>query len=323
MKAIQVQRFGGPEEMRLEEVADPTPGAGEVLIEIKAAGVNPVDTYIRSGIYAHLPELPYIPGGDGAGVVTALGDGVGNVAVGARVYLAGAVGGKLAGTHAEQALRPAAEAFALPDNVSFAQGAAIGVPYATAYWALFPRGRAKPGETVFIHGASGAVGTAAIQLARAHGMTVIGSAGTDRGRELVLAQGAHHVLDHSQEGYMDALRELTGDGPELILEMLANVNLEADLGAAARFGRIVIIGNRGSIEINPRQAMMRELDVLGVALWNATDRELDSIHAALIAGLANGTLAPVIGQEMALAEATQAHVKVLEPGAYGKIILIP
>lgn len=324
MKAIQVHEFGAPEVMHLGQVADPAPAPGTAVVRVEAAGVNPVDTYIRSGVYAFLPPLPYTPGGDAAGVVEALGEGVEGLAVGQRVYLAGCVSGRLTDAYAERAARPASELFPLPDNVSFAEGAAIGVPYATAYRALFHRGRARPGETLFIHGASGAVGTAAIQLARAHGLRVIGTAGSDRGRTLVAEQGADHVLDHGAGDYLDALRELTaGNGPDLVLEMLANVNLAADLSAVARHGRIVVIGNRGSIEINPREAMTRDADVLGMALWNCPDAELASIHAALVAGLRSGVLKPVIGRELPLADAPQAHAAVLEPGAYGKIVLVP
>lgn len=324
MKAVRVREWGAAEVMRLEEVADPTAGPGEAVVRVAAAGVNPVDTYIRSGTYTKLPPLPYVPGSDAGGVVESVGDGVSEVAVGQRVYIAGTVGGRMTGCYAELVCGPAREFFPLPDRVSFAAGAAIGVPYATAYRGLMHRGRARPGETVFVHGASGAVGTAAIQIARAHGLTVIGSAGSDRGRELALREGAHHVLDHTQAGYMDALPELTGGrGPELILEMLANVNLARDMTAVARFGRIVVIGNRGTIEVNPRETMTREADVRGMALWNASDAELASIHAALGAGLANGTLKPVIGRELPLADAARAHVAVLEPGAHGKIVLVP
>ncbi|MDH3715658.1 MAG: NADPH:quinone reductase [Gammaproteobacteria bacterium] len=324
MKAIQIHEFGPPEVMHLEDLPDVTASTGEAVVRIDAVGVNPVDTYIRSGVYAFLPQLPYVPGGDAAGVVEAVGEGADGLTVGQRVYLAGCVGGRLTDAYAERVVRPVHELFPLPDNVSFAEGAAIGVPYATAYRGLIHRGRCQPGETLFIHGASGAVGTASIQLARAQGLTVIGSAGTEKGQALVREQGAHHVLDHSREGYLDELRELTGgNGPDLILEMLANVNLANDLAVVARYGRIVVIGNRGNTEINPRDAMTRDADVLGLALWNCSDAELASIHAGLGAGLLNGTLKPVIGREMPLAEAAQAHAAVLEPGAYGKIILVP
>ncbi len=324
MKAIRVHEWGGPEVMGLEEVAEPAPGPGEAVVKIEAAGVNPVDTYIRSGVYANLPPLPHVPGGDAGGTVETVGEGVEGLAAGQRVYVSCGAVGSASGCYAEKIALAAGGVFPLPDGVSFAQGAAVGVPCATAHRGLFGRGRAQSGETVFVHGASGAVGIAAVQLARAHGMTVIGSAGSERGRALVLEQGAGHVLDHTDEGYIEGLRELTGGaGPDLILEMLANVNLAKDLSAVARFGRIVVIGNRGTIEINPREAMMRDADVLGLSLWNCGAAEMASIHAALVAGLGDGTLAPVIGREMPLAEAPQAHVAVLEPGAYGKIVLVP
>jgi NADPH2:quinone reductase len=161
-------------------------------------------------------------------------------------------------------------------------------------------------------------------MARAGGLTVIGTAGTEKGRKLVLEQGAHHVVDHRKEGYAEEIMTLTnGRGVDAILEMLANVNLAKDLTLLALRGRVVVIGNRGSIEINPRAAMQRDLSILGLTLMNATKEELVSIHAALIAGLESGTLNPVVGREMPLAEGPLAHRAVMEPGAYGKIILIP
>lgn len=324
MRAIQVHEFGEPDVMRLDTVADPTPGPGEVLVKIEAAGVNPVDTYMRSGVYPVLPELPFIPGGDAAGVVEAVGEGVDRFAGGERVYIATIAAGRGTGCYAEKIALPASAVFALPANATFGQGAALGVPYATAYRGLFQRGDARPGETVFIHGASGAVGIAAIQLARARGLTVIGSAGSDRGRDLVTAQGVEHVLDHRRDDYIDTLRELTrGAGPDLILEMLANVNLAKDLSVVATNGRVVVIGNRGTIEINPRETMTREADIRGLSLWRCPADEMASIHAALAAGLENGTLKPIVGQELALSDAPRAHVAVLEPGAYGKIVLVP
>ncbi len=320
MHAIRVHTFGAPEVMRLEEVADPTPGPGEVVVRVKAAGVNPVDTYIRSGAYVIKPKLPYTPGLDAAGVVEAAGQGVTRVKKEERVYVAGT----LSGAYAEFALCAASRVHPLPERVTFAQGAGINVPYSTAHRALFGRARAVPGETVLIHGASGGVGVAAVQIARASGLTVIGTGGTDRGRGLVTEQGAHHVLDHRAAGYLDHLLELTnGRGADIILEMLANVNLATDLGALARGGRVVVIGSRGTIEIDPRMAMSRDASILGMSLMNATEPGLASIHAALVAGLENGTLRPIVGKEMPLADAPRAHQAVLEPGAYGKIVLLP
>ncbi|MGK0168420.1 MAG: NADPH2:quinone reductase [Gammaproteobacteria bacterium] len=320
MKAIRVSAFGDASEMVLEEIASPTPGVGEVLVRVRAVGVNPVETYIRAGAYALLPDLPFTPGGDAAGVVEGLGTGVNGLSVGQRVYVAAPVS---AGSYAELMVADTASVHPLPDHVSFAQGAAVGVPYATAYRALHQKAQALPGESVFIHGASGAVGVASLQLARAHGMRVIGSAGTDRGRALVAEHGADLVLDHTSSGYLDALLEFTnGEGPNVILEMLANVNLNQDLGVVARFGRVIVIGNRGPTEIDARLTMGKDSTIRGMALWNASEDERASIHAALGAGLANGSLQPVVGKELRLADAAKAHVEVLEPGAYGKIVLL-
>ena len=324
MKAIRAHAFGGPDVLQLDEVDDPTPGPGEVVIDVKAAGVNPADTYMRGGAYAVVPKLPYIPGGDAAGVISAIGDGVTAFKVGDRVFVGVALGFSMQGCYAEKILRKVDDVRALPDQVTFARGAALGVPYATAHYGLFARGGSKAGETVFIHGASGAVGTAAIQLAKRAGMTVIGSGGSDRGLELILEQGADHAVDHSQGGYLDEVGSLTGSkGPEIILEMLANVNLAADLDLVAKYGRIIVIGNRGEITINPRMTMMKELDVRGLALFNGSPAQMESIMADLLSGLADASLCPVVGREMPLADAAKAHEVVLEPGAYGKIVLVP
>jgi NADPH2:quinone reductase len=318
MKAIRVHKFGGPEVLQLDDVPDPKAGPGQVLVRIKASGVNPVETYIRSGSYTSLPALPYTPGGDAGGVVEALGDGVTRLRRGDRVWVARAAG------HAELAACDATMVQALPANLSFGQGAAVGVPYATAYRGLHDKGHARPGETLLVHGASGGVGIAAVQLGVAHGMTVVGTGGTDRGRKLVAEHGAHHVLDHTASDYPARLMEITdGRGADVILEMLANVNLQKDLDLVARFGRIVIIGNRGTVEINPRSTMSKDATITGLALWNAPAAELKAIMAAITAGLANGTLQPVVGREFPLAEAAAAHRAVLEPGAYGKIVLVP
>ncbi|MGH9325836.1 MAG: NADPH:quinone reductase [Terriglobia bacterium] len=320
MKAIRIHQFGGPEAMQLEELPDLRPGPGEVVVRVKAVGVNPVDTYIRSGAYALKPDLPYTPGADAAGVVETVGEGVKSVAAGARVY----VGGTLSGAYAQQALCRETQVHRLPENIAFAQGAAVNVPYATAYRALFHRASAVAGETLLVHGASGGVGIASVQLARAAGLKVIGTAGTERGVKLVKEQGAHHVLNHRNANYLDELSALTsGRGVDVILEMLANVNLGKDLTVLARYGRAVVIGSRGTVEINPRDIMSRDANVLGMTLFNATEAELSSIHSALVAGLESGVLRPIVGRELPLADAAQAHRAVLEPGAYGKIVLVP
>src|ERR1017187_1057726 len=324
MKAIRVHQFGGPEVMKLEDQPDPKPGSGQVLVRLHAAGVNPVDSYVRAGTYTISATLPFTPGSDGAGVIEAVGAGVKQWKRGDRVYIFGTVDGIRAGAYAQLAVCDTLQVHSLSDKATFAQGAAIGVPYSTACRALFQKAKAMAGETVFIHGASGGVGIAAVQLAVARGLRVIGTAGTERGRALVKQQGAEHVLDHHTPDYLTKLTQLTnGRGPEVIIEMLANVNLVKDLSVLAPHGRIVIIGNRGSIEFNPRAAMQRDATILGMMMPNASEIDLASIHAALVAGLANGSLKPVINQELPLKDAPRAHELIMQPGAYGKIVLIP
>jgi NADPH2:quinone reductase len=320
MKAIRVHEFGGPEVLRVEEVSTPEPGPGQVLVRVHAVGVNPVETYIRAGTYARLPDLPYTPGNDGAGVVEQVGPDVKELKSGDRVYTAGS----LSGTYAEFALCKTEQVHRLPANVSFAQGAAMGTPYATAYRGLFQRANAKPGETVLVHGASGGVGTAAVQLARARGLRVFGTAGSDEGCKLAREQGAHEVFDHRAPDHFEQIMKATGErGVDVIVELLANVNLGKDLTILAKAGRVVVIGSRGRVEIDPRDTMQRDADIRGMVLPNTPPAELASIHAALVAGLENATLRPVIGKEFPLGEAAEAHRAVMESGALGKIVLIP
>ena len=320
MKAIRVSEYGGPSVLKLEEIPVPQPGQGQVLVRNHAVGVNPVDTYLRSNTDNRGPKLPYTPGGDAAGVVEAVGAGVGSVKPGDRVY----VGGSVSGAYAEMSLCNEAQVHTLPGQVSFAQGAAMNVPYATAFHALIHRAHGEAGESVLVHGASGGVGIAAVQLARARGMKVIGTAGTERGRRLVSEQGAHHVLDHTAPGYLDEIAKLTGGlGVNVVLEMLANANLQKDLEIIAMGGRIAVIGNRGNTEINARSAMNKNAAILGVALFNTTPAQLVGLHAALVEGLANGSLRPVIAIELPLAQASRSHEAVMESGHHGKIVLVP
>ena len=320
MKAIQVPELGDPELMKLKDVPDPRPGAGQVVVKVEAVGVNPVDTYIRAGIYAISPKLPYTPGIDAAGTVESVGEGVSKVKAGERVYTAGA----LNGTYAEKALCAESQIFPLPDAASFSQGAALGVPYGTAYRGLFHRAAAQPGETILIHGASGGVGIAAIQMAKAAGMTVIGTGGSESSAELIRDQGADHVVDHHDPAHFEEILELTrGNGVNVILEMLANANLGNDLPVLAKGGRVVLIGSRGPVEIDARDLMARDADIRGMTLMNLTNDERESIHAGIRAGLHNGTLSPVIDREYPLVEACRAHHEVLETSTHGKIVLLP
>jgi NADPH:quinone reductase len=320
MKAILVHEFGGPEVLKLEEVPTPKPVAGQVLVGIHAVGVNPYDTYMRAGTYAVKPPLPYTPGSDAAGVIEAVGDGVKKVKPGDRVYTAKT----LTGAYAEYALALEEQVHPLPQKISFGQGAGVWVPYGTAYHALHHSAEARASEMVLVHGASGGVGSAAVQMAHAMGLTVFGTAGTQKGLDLAKREGAHQVFDHSKAGYQDEILKASGGrGVDIVLEMLANVNLAHDLKLLAPRGRVIVIGNRGEVTINARELMGRRASIRAFMLWGITPAEETEIHAGLVVGLENGTLRPIVAKEMPLAEAARAHVEILQPGAAGKIVLVP
>jgi NADPH:quinone reductase len=320
MKAIVVHEFGAPEVMKLEEFPTPKAGAGQAVVRIHAAGVNPFDTYMRNGTYAIKPALPYIPGGEGAGIVDSVGEGVTKFKAGDRVYL----GHPITGTYAEYTLALESQLHRLPDRTSFNHGAGLYVACGTAYHALYHHADAHASETLLVHGASGGVGIAAVQMGHAMGMTVIGTAGSDKGLELVRREGAHFAFNHRDAGYTDAILKATnGRGVDVVLEMLANVNLAADLKLLARFGRVIVIGSRGDISITPRDLMSRTSSVRGFVLWGISEADEADVHAGIFAGLENGTVRPVVGKELPLGEAVRAHKQVLEPGAHGKIILVP
>jgi NADPH2:quinone reductase len=319
MKAIQVHEFGGPEVLKLEEIPTPQPAAGQILVRVHAAGVNPYDTYMRNGTYAIKPPLPYTPGSDGAGTVEAVGSGIATLKPGDRVYIAKTV----TGAYAEYAIALESQVHRLPERVSFTQGAGVWVPYGTAYHALYHSAQAHASETVLIHGASGGVGIAGVQIARASGLTVFGTASSQKGLELATREGAHQVFNHSKPSYLEEIMKATGGrGVDIVLEMLANVNLANDMKLLATNGRVIVIGNRGEITVNPRDLMSRRASVRGFTLWALTPAEESDVHAGLIAGLENGTLRPVVGKELPLAEAARAHVEILQPGAAGKIVLV-
>jgi NADPH2:quinone reductase len=337
MRAVRVHRFGGPEVLVVEEVPEPTPRPGEILVRVRAAGVNPVDTYIRAGGYADLPGLPFTPGGDAGGVVVAAGTstpgGAGDAAdssaggepawspePGDRVYTSGS----LTGTYAELALCRAEDVHPLPEELTFAQGAAIGTPAVTAFRALFQRGRAQAGETALVHGGSGAVGLAAVQLAAAADLNVLATAGSAEGRALVLEHGAAHAFDHHDPGHLDAVCELTGGrGLDLVVELLANANLGRDLPVLAPRGRVVVVGSRGRVEVDPRDLMNREAAILAMRLPNARPEELAAARAGVQAALESGSLRPVVGRVLALADAAEAHRLIIEGPALGKLVLVP
>ena len=229
----------------------------------------------------------------------------------------------LTGAYAEYALALEEQLHPLPGKIDFKQGAGIWVPYGTAYHALYHAAKAHASETVLVHGASGGVGIAAVQIARAMGLKVLGTAGTPKGLELAKREGAHQVFDHRKSGYQEEILQATGNrGVDIILEMLANVNLSHDTRLLANNGRVVVIGSRGEVTINPRELMGRRASIRAFTLWGITPEEEADIHAGLFAGLDNDTLRPIVGKELPLAEAARAHKEILEGGSAGKIVLV-
>uniref|UniRef100_A0A8C8ZVS6 Quinone oxidoreductase n=1 Tax=Prolemur simus TaxID=1328070 RepID=A0A8C8ZVS6_PROSS len=321
MRAVRVFQFGGPEVLKLQsDVAIPSPKDFEVLIKVHACGVNPVETYIRSGTYSRKPVLPYTPGSDVAGVIEAVGDNVSAFKKGDRVFTTATI----SGGYAEYALAADHTVYKLPEKLDFKQGAAIGIPYFSAYRALIHSARAKAGETVLVHGASGGVGIAVCQIARAYGLKVLGTASTEEGQKIVLQNGAHEVFNHREVNYIDKIKKSVGEkGIDVIIEMLANVNLDKDLSLVSRGGRIIIVGSRGTVEINPRDILVKECSVMGVTFFSSTKEEFRQFAAALQAGMEIGWLKPVIGPQYPLEKVAQAHENIIHgSGAAGKMILL-
>lgn len=322
MKGIICEAFGDatPSVMQLKsDLVIPQPSDSQVLVRIYSSGVNPVDTYIRSGNYAALPSLPYTPGKDGAGIVEDVGANVVGFKKGDRVFSTLVASGSLA----EYGVVESNRVFPLPKEMSYDEGAALGIPYFTAYRALFHRGQAKAGDLVLVHGASGAVGLAAVQLAANNGMIVVGTAGTEEGMRLIKENGAKFAFNHRDSSYLeDIQRSVGGQKINLILEMLANVNLDNDLKLLDVHGKVMVIGCRGSIEINPRLTMGMESSIMGVMLFRASEEEWKEMNGGIQKGMKDGWVRPLIQQTYTLSEAHQAHKDVIfNSGSKGKLVV--
>jgi NADPH2:quinone reductase len=319
MKAIQVSQFGSPDVLTLVELPDPTPAAGQVMIRVHAAGVSPLDTYVREQSHgAPTPNLPYIPGFEAAGEIAEIGEGVTAFKVGDRVYT-----NTFLGAYSELIVHDASSVYQLPDSVSFAQGTMLSNSYPTAYYALFNLAHAKAGDRVFVHGASGAVGTAAVQLAKAAGMTVVGTAGSDRGLDLVRQEGAHYALNHREPNYLQQALELTeGKGFDIILEMNASKKLADDVALVGTFGRIIVIGGTdAAVTFDPTPILWKGASIIGLYIGLTTPEESAQIHGALFTQFQNNALRPIVGQEFALADVAKAHEAVHQVSSAGKIVL--
>lgn len=321
MKAIRVHNFGGSEQLKCEnDVPRPRPENNQVLVKVKAVGVNPLDSYVRTGGFGPQP-FPYIPGMDFAGVVEQVGAKVSAVKRGDRVY--GSTTDVMNNAYAEYVAVKENFVHPLPDELTYSQGAAIPVPYFTAYRALVHLAGAQPGETVLVHGASGGVGVAAVQLARWLGLQVVGTAGTPAGLELVKNVGAQHVFNHREDGYIDKVKKVIGvGGADIVLENVANKNLKKDIDMVGAGGRIVLVGGIGDITINPLELLLREVAIFGVIFFRMSEQQLFQSRCAIQAGIKAGWIRPHIWQELPLEKASEAQDLLAGgSGARGKIIL--
>jgi NADPH2:quinone reductase len=325
MRAIQISQFGNPDVLEVVDIPMPEPGPNQVRIRVWAAGVNPVDTYVRSGAYGDRP-MPASLGFDAAGEIDAVGHGVDSAVIGTRVYTCTA----LPGAYAEFAIVDIDRTYPLPDNISFDQGAAIGIPYATAYAALHQHASTGATSTVFVHGGSGGVGIPTIELAKVAGARVAASCGTDGGEEILRAHGADIIVRHDKDGYLETLSSLVADpgpagqtGIDTIVEMAAHINLGNDLTLLNNRGTVVVVGSRGPVQMNARDVMRRDARIQGMLLFNLTSDERQEIHAKLYPLLLDGTLSPRVAARYTLEQVGDAHVHVLQSGIGGKIVLNP
>ncbi|KAL6731599.1 hypothetical protein Aduo_002445 [Ancylostoma duodenale] len=318
MRAAIVEHFGGPETINIvSDLPKPIIETGkQILVRVAAAGVNPVDTYIREGQYAVLPTLPYTPGRDGAGIVEEVGEDVSHVKAGDRVYFLA----NHTGSAAEYCLTD--KVFPLPFDVTFQEGACLGIPYMTAHRALFLFGHLKKGQRVLIHGASGGVGLAAVQMAASFGAVVVGTAGTKEGIELVKKNGARDVFNHRIHGYSAEMKKIYLDGFDLILEMAAHLNLAIDLNLLSRNGKVAVVGSRGEVTVNPRALMTKENSVYGVTLANSTEEDFATASSFIQNFLGSSHFRPVIHRIYPLCEIAAAHGDIMAGnGTKGKLIV--
>lgn len=323
MKAVQIVEYGGPEVLKVRDIEEPSPNKNEVKIKMYAIGLNPSESYTITGNYAYnIPDLPYTPGYDGSGLVEEVGENVTDFKIGDRVFVSAFDAKRNTGTYAEKLVVDAKNVYPLPDNVSLNEGAALGIPAFTAYRALIQKAHIKAGETVLIHGASGAVGSIAVQIAKSVGAVVIGTSSTEKGRATILELGADYAIPHVTPGNMDDIKGLTNKkGPDVIIEFLADVNLETDSLIIADYGRIVIVGSRGTIEFSPRNLMTNDATITGMAFIFQEPDDMNEMYHGVTALIRSGSLKPLIGKKFALEDIQEAHKHLMESSGDGRTLI--
>ena len=323
MKAIVFRETGGPEVLALAEVPRPEARPGMVLMKIHAIGVNFADTLFRQGTYAVAPKPPDTPGLEAAGVIEAVGDGVTDLQIGARVA---AFASK---AYAEYCLAPAAQVLPLPDGVSFADGAAFLIQGLTAYHLLHTADTTGPGRTVLVHSAAGGVGLLAVQLAKSAGARVLATVSSDAKAGLVKASGADAVINYAREDFADeALRLTGGRGVDLVLDAVGKPTFEEGIRCLAPFGHLVLYGRSGGPPdpLNVFTLFPKSLKVSGFMLPTITRGFPDKMResaAHCFALMRDSRLKLHIGKTFPLAQAADAHRFLESRESTGKLILIP
>lgn len=326
MKAVQVTKSGGPEVLKVLDLPEPTPGDGQVVVEVEAAGVNYADVMSRRGLYPLAPPPPFVLGFEIAGTVAAVGPKVSGLTMGDRVvgFSVGSAGG-----YAERALCAAAGLFPIPGGVSFEDAAAHFIVFNTAYHCLKTRGRVQPGETVLIQAAAGGVGTAAVQLAKLYGTRVIGCASNDDKLAKVKTLGADATINYATTDFVEAAkRETAGRGADVVLESVGGEVFEKSIQALAPAGRLVVFGaasgKPGSVQVPVLQRNNLTLATFSIKGTAAQTPDLMRAGALeLLDLLAKGKIRPVIGRTYPLADAAAAHQYIEGRGSYGKVLLKP
>jgi NADPH:quinone reductase-like Zn-dependent oxidoreductase len=342
MKAVYLERFGGPEVLQHGERPDPVAGPGEALVRVRACGINHLDLWVRGGLPGLEPEMPHILGNDIAGEVEAVGPGVRHLAPGQKTlvnptlscgvcpacangddHLCRAydvIGRRRNGGYAERVVVPAVNCLPYPENLSWEEAAAVPLVFLTAWHMLVTRARVRPGEDVLVIGAGSGVGSAAVQVARLHGARVLATAGGPVKLERARALGAHEVIDHASEDVARRTRELTGrKGADVVVEHVGGRVFEAGVAALARDGRLVTcgatIGAKVSLDLN--LLFGRHLTLLGS--WMGRKSDLNDV----LRHVASGALRPVVDSVRPLAEARAAHERIEAREHFGKLVLVP
>jgi NADPH2:quinone reductase len=322
MKAIVCKEFGPIDDLELTEVPDPKAGKGQIVITVKAAGVNYPDGLLVQGLYQMKPERPFTPGLEVAGVVAEVGEGVEGFAVGDRVAAKGGLGG-----YAEKIAMPASQCFPLPDDMDDADACALMVAYGTSHHALKQRAALRTGETLVVFGASGATGIAAVQIGKIMGARVIGVASSEEKRALATAAGADEVIGY--DTLRDDIKRLTrGKGADVVFDVVGGEAFNAASRFMARKGRLLVIGfASGDIPTLPvNLTLVKEYAVVGVFWGNFTMYEADTYAAnmeELVGWYSAGKVKPLIEGRYPLADAPAVLKRVLGRGATGKIVLVP